>query len=85
MRTVKRGLGVIAVLATVCGPVAPALAQPGTHSIARAAEPTKVNETSAALRDLRLGHVFWVRNVGVATFAGNSAAAIAEQFPKQFS
>jgi hypothetical protein len=80
MNTVKRCLGVISVLATVCAPVVPALAQPGTHSVARTAEPAKVNETSAALRDLWVGHIFWVRNVVVATFAGNQpAAAAAEQ------
>ena len=80
MNMVKRCLGVISVLAVVCAPVVPALAQHGTHAIARAAEPAKVNETSAALRDLWVGHVFWVRNVVVATFAGNQpAAAAAEQ------
>ena len=80
MNMVKRCLGVISVLAVVCAPVVPALAQPGTHPLARAAGPAKANETSAALRDLWVGHVFWVRNVVVATFAGNQpAAAVAEQ------
>ena len=80
MNTVKRCLGVISVLATVCAPVGPALAQHGTLSIAQMPAPAKVNETGAALRDLWVGHVFWVRNVVVATFAGNRpAAAAAEQ------
>jgi hypothetical protein len=79
MNMVKRCLGLISVLAVVCAPVVPALAQHGTHSIARAAEPAKVNETSAALRDLWVGHVFWVRNVVVATFAGNQPAASAAE------
>jgi hypothetical protein len=80
MNTVKRYLGVISVLATVCAPVGPALAQHGTHCFAEAPAPAKVNESGAALRDLWVGHVFWVRNVVVSTFAGNQpAAAAAEQ------
>jgi hypothetical protein len=40
----------------------------------------KVAETRAALRDLWLGHVFWVRGVVFATLAENgSAASAAEQ------
>ena len=80
MNMVKRCLGVISVLATVFAPAGPALAQPWEPSIAQAPAPAKVNETGAALRDLWVGHVFWVRNVVVATFAGNQpAAAAAEQ------
>jgi hypothetical protein len=80
MNMVKRCLGVISVLATVFAPVGPALAQPGTHSVAQTPAPAKVNETGAALRDLWVGHVFWVRNVVVSTFAGKRpAAAAAEQ------
>ena len=56
------------------------VAQHGTDAVARTAEPTKVNETSAALRDLWVGHIFWVRNVVVATFGGNQpAATVAER------
>lgn len=80
MNMVKRCLGVISILATVFAPVVPALAQHGTHSIAPAPAPAKVNETGAALRDLWVDHVFWVRNVVISTFAGNQpAAAAAEQ------
>ena len=80
MNTVKRCLGMVSILATVVAPAAPALAQHGTHPIAQTPAPAKVNETGAALRDLWVGHVFWVRNVVVATFAGNQpAAAAAEQ------
>ena len=38
------------------------------------ANPAKVDATRAALRDLWIGHVFWVRNVVVAELAGNSPA-----------
>jgi hypothetical protein len=41
--------------------------------------PVGLVETKAALRDLWVGHVFWVRNVVEATIAGNqSAAKVAE-------
>jgi len=80
MSMMKRYLGAVSVLATVFAPVGPALAQHETPSIAQAPAPAKVNETGAALRDLWVGHVFWVRNVVVSTFAGNQpAAAAAEQ------
>ena len=35
----------------------------------------KLADTRAALRDLWVGHVFWVRNVVVSTFAGDQPAA----------
>jgi hypothetical protein len=40
---------------------------------------SKTADTRAALRDLWLGHVFWVRNVVVATVAKNDAAAQASE------
>ena len=79
MNMMKRCLGMISILATVFTPVAPALAQYGTHSIPEAPAPAKVNETGAALRDLWVGHVFWIRNVVVSTFAGNQPAAAAAE------
>lgn len=39
----------------------------------------KTAATQAALRDLWLGHIFWVRNVAVATFANDAAAAKAAE------
>lgn len=80
MNFVKRCLCVISVLAMLLAPAVPARAQHGTQSGAQTVTPAKVNEAGAALRDLWVGHVFWVRNVVVSTFAGNqSAAAAAEQ------
>jgi hypothetical protein len=38
------------------------------------ADQTKAHAAKAALRDLWIGHVFWVRNVVVAELAGNAAA-----------
>jgi hypothetical protein len=47
---------------------------------AATADQTKVDTTKAALRDLWIGHVFWVRNVVVAKLAGDAAALqVAEQ------
>ena len=77
MSMMKRCLGMVSILAAVFAPGAPALAQHGSHAIAQAVAPAKVNETGAALRDLWVGHVFWVRNVVVSTFAGNQPAAAA--------
>ena len=46
---------------------------------ATAPAPVKVAQTGAVLRDLWIGHVFWVRNVVLETFAGNTAAAAAAE------
>lgn len=40
---------------------------------------TKSAETDAALRDLWLGHAFWVRNVAAATLDGSPAGATAAE------
>ena len=53
------------------------LAQHADHIVAQA--PAKAAETNAALRDLWLGHIFWVRNVSVETLVGNKAAAAAAE------
>jgi len=42
--------------------------------VATVADQTKVDATKAALRDLWIGHVFWVRNVVVAELAGDGSA-----------
>ena len=51
--------------------------------MAKATEPavisTKLADTRAALRDLWIGHVFWVRNVVVSTFEGDKEAAAASE------
>jgi len=75
MNTVARCFAVLSLVATVFVPAASAWAPHGAHATARPAASTKINETSAALRDLWVGHVFWVRNVAVSTLAGNQAAA----------
>lgn len=51
------------------------------YAHAMTAEPmaTKAVQTNNALRDLWVGHVFWVRNVVIETMAGNQAAATAAE------
>ena len=57
---------------------APAYAAPEHSTAVPGATPSA--QTDAALRDLWLGHVFWVRNVVIETLADNpSAAATAEK------
>ena len=57
----------------------PGLAPSATASAAAATVPTKVVETQAAMRDLWLGHIFWVRNVVVARLQDNAGAAKAAE------
>ncbi len=72
-------------LATASLATTPAFAAPShaaaNHAAAKLqARSAKASQTSAALRDLWIGHVFWVRNVVVATNNKNdSAAKAAEQ------
>lgn len=59
---------------------APAFAQRVGHVAAlQAPVASKVAEASAAQRDLWVGHIFWVRNVVIETFAGNKKAAAAAE------
>lgn len=67
------------ILAATLAFALPALAPAATPPAAEACVPTKIADTRAALRDLWIGHVFWVRNVVEARFAGNAAAAKAAE------
>jgi CBS domain-containing protein len=59
---------------------APVFAQHTEHVVvAQAPAAAKVAETSAAQRDLWVGHIFWVRNVVTETLAGNKKAAAAAE------
>jgi hypothetical protein len=46
----------------------------GHHHAAASTEVSKTDATREALRDLWIGHVFWVRNVVTAGISGDSAA-----------
>ena len=53
---------------------------PAASPATAAAVPTKQAATQAAMRDLWIGHIFWVRNVVAARLANNAGAAkVAEQ------
>lgn len=64
-----------AVLALGVPALAPAATSPATEACASA----KLADAKADLRDLWIGHVFWVRNVVDARFAGNAQAAEAAE------
>ena len=80
MKPTKRTLIAASFLVAFLAPVAPVFAQHDGHVVvAQAPAAAKVAETGAVLRDLWVGHIFWVRNVVVDTFAGNKAAAAAAE------
>ena len=61
-------------------PAVAALAQHAGHAVvAQAPTDPKLAETSAVMRDLWVGHIFWVRNVVVDTLAGNKNSAAAAE------
>lgn len=78
MKPPKRPLLTSMLLAILVGVSAPVFAQHADHETAVLSSP-KEAQTSTALRDLWMGHVFWVRNVAVSTFDGNAAAAAAAE------
>ena len=80
MNPIKPSLIAAAILAAFLAPAAPALAQHDQHVvIAQVPAGAKAAETDAALRDLWVSHIFWVRNVVVDTFAGDKKAAAAAE------
>ena len=81
MKPLQRCITAASIMAALLVPAAPAFAQHSEHAvIAQAPAAAKVAETSAVMRDLWVGHIFWVRNVVVDTLAGNKqAAATAEK------
>ena len=52
----------------------PAYAHQEHAAAKQAARGAKTSQAAAALRDLWVGHIFWVRNVALATFNKNEAA-----------
>jgi hypothetical protein len=79
-RSIKRSILAASILAAFAVPAVPAFAQHAGHVvIAQAPAAAKVAETGAAMRDLWVGHIFWVRNVVVDTLAGNKNAAAAAE------
>jgi hypothetical protein len=77
----RRTIVLTAGTAAVAGLAIPVLADgpPVTGQLAAATPSGKVAETRAALRDLWVGHIFWVRGVVFETFAKNKRAATAAE------
>lgn len=78
MKSLRNAFAAVGLVAALAIGALPAFAQHETHA-ANTPSSIKVAETSAALRDLWVGHVFWVRNVVVANLAGNTAAQAAAE------
>ncbi len=72
-------LRISVLLAAALALALPGLAPAATPSAADGCVPTKLADTKAAMRDLWLGHIFWVRNVVEARFAGNASEAKAAE------
>ena len=80
MKPLQRSLMAGAIMTATLALAAPVHAQHDVHATAATAPvAAKVNETSAALRDLWVGHIFWVRNVLLETLAHNPDAAAAAE------
>lgn len=70
----------IAIAALLCSGIpVHAHAQHAPMDAKAGASAAQLAQTDAALRDLWLGHVFWVRNVVLASSAGNAAEAAAAE------
>src|ERR671931_1548203 len=72
----KMIIGLLAVTAALLsGSVAPSLAAEHSHGKAKSAQVVKINDLKSSLRDLWLGHIFWVRNVALTTKNGDTEGA----------
>jgi hypothetical protein len=67
-------VGISALAAAAFGLSGPAYAHQQHAAAKQAPRSAKASQTAAALRDLWVGHIFWVRNVTLATFNKNEAA-----------
>jgi hypothetical protein len=79
MHQVSRRLAIRAATATALTGIAGAACAGNPQLAATMQVLAKVAETKAAMRDLWIDHIFWVRGVVFATFAKNAAAAKAAE------
>jgi len=80
MKPIRLSLVAASILAAFLVPAAPAFAEHAEHvAMSHPSAAAKVSETGAALRDLWVGHIFWVRNVIVDSVAGNRDQAAAAE------
>ena len=78
--SLKRSILAASILTAFLAPASAAFAQHAGHVvIAQAPTAGKVAETGAVMRDLWVGHIFWVRNVVVDTLGGNKSSAAAAE------
>jgi len=75
MKPTKRTTVASLILAVLLSAGIPSHAEHASHETKMMDASSKIAQTDAALRDLWVGHAFWVRNVAVETIAGNTAAA----------
>lgn len=75
MKPTKRTTVASLILAVLLSSAIPSYAEHASHETKMMDASSKIAQTDAALRDLWVGHAFWVRNVAVETIAGNTAAA----------
>ncbi|HET9031472.1 MAG TPA: hypothetical protein VFN25_01070 [Dokdonella sp.] len=78
LSTLKKSLGALALVALL-GSAGAAFAHEAPAANSANTVLIKQAATQDALRDLWIGHIFWVRNVALETIAGNSAAAKAAE------
>jgi hypothetical protein len=79
MKLTKQTTLIASIIAVLITTAVPVYAQNDHHGTEVVPASIKLAQTDAALRDLWLGHVFWIRNVVVATLAGNKAATTAAE------
>lgn len=75
MNTLKKMLLASSVVAALSGLHAPAFANAAGLHVNKAVDTNKIVQADAAMRDLWVGHAFWVRAVVAETIVGNTAAA----------
>jgi hypothetical protein len=68
----KIGIGLLALVALMTGSVTQSLAAEHARSEAKPEQVIRVNDLDAAMRDLWVGHIFWVRNVALTTKNGDT-------------
>ena len=79
MKLTKQTVLMTSIIAFLITTTVPVYAQDDHRDAVIAPASIKVAQTNAALRDLWMGHAFWVRNVVVATIANNKTAATAAE------
>lgn len=75
LTAVRKTFGTLAIAALLCGSGVVLAHDSATSTTPSTSVSVTQAATQAALRDLWIGHVFWVRNVALETMTGNSAAA----------